>query len=319
MEAGELDRLRSRAAATESNPRLTVIANREGQRTKAAYRKDLVPEERIGLINELTKQINELRDGLDPAEPTRAVDAETTMVAQGDTPPPQQPQQQPPPLRGPEAPEWLFGHDEEHDDDDDEDTAQYRSHHSDLNLTAVPDRFEHKYKKLRDFFDEHKGRIARGNEGELVIDGKSVEGSNYDQLIRMLYQQNKAYRTTGKKELIRVLAEMNLPHTMISNSTIIASLRTLKRTLKTHLPHTKKKEVFKAKEPHPLLRTNFPARPPPRTPSPAPRSPSPDRSFAPAATSSANRPHRTHRVPARFSTYTQSGRGKPRRVLYLFR
>ena len=153
IEAGELARLQNQQQAQDYNPRAQVVGTRESDRLVSAFRPDLVPEERLGLINYLTKQINDLRSG---ATVTKEDASKTTQEQETETP-------------------------------------SVRSHHAATDLTVLPRRFGPKLDKLNRFLAMHDDAIAESPNGELVVNGVAVPGSEYKQLVRKLYQENKAY------------------------------------------------------------------------------------------------------------------------------
>ena len=52
----------------------------------------------------------------------------------------------------------------------------------------------------------------------MVVEGKTLEGSNFDDLIRNLYLHNTKYNLTGIHDFSQALSKANLSTSSISNS-----------------------------------------------------------------------------------------------------
>ena len=61
----------------------------------------------------------------------------------------------------------------------------------------VPANRKKKFAKFLKFVEDNPDLIAKNEQNELIVEGKTLEGSNFDDLIRNIYVHNTKYNLTG--------------------------------------------------------------------------------------------------------------------------
>ena len=82
----------------------------------------------------------------------------------------------------------------------------------------LPANHKKKFAKFLQFVEENTDLIAMNEQNEMVLERKTLEGSNFDDLIRNIYDQNTKYNLTGMHDLSQALSKANLSNSAISNS-----------------------------------------------------------------------------------------------------
>jgi len=80
----------------------------------------------------------------------------------------------------------------------------------------IPKAQRRKFESLLSFLDSHPSRIGRSSAGELVLDGRTVRGTNYNQAFRGLYVNTKE-SPPGLRELVVRLKRLGVPDRLISS------------------------------------------------------------------------------------------------------
>ena len=84
----------------------------------------------------------------------------------------------------------------------------------------LPANLKKKFNKFLKFVEENPDLIAKNEQNAMVVEGKTLEGSNFDDLIRNIYVQNTKYNLTGIQEFSQALSKPNLSNSAISNCKI---------------------------------------------------------------------------------------------------
>ena len=87
----------------------------------------------------------------------------------------------------------------------------------------------------------------------MIVQGKVILGSNFDDLMRNMYVRSQSHNLTGLTDLMNALRRVNVPTNFLSNKDAITILKptykaTPSRPLKTpvHVPHKRRKQVSPA-------------------------------------------------------------------------
>ena len=102
--------------------------------------------------------------------------------------------------------------------------------------------YKNKYDKFKDFVKAHPGLLDKNASGEAVIDGQTVQGSNFDDLIRGVFIKNDRLNKLGVPRLAVALTKAGMNKHMVSSSKFkeLLSPRVKKVTSLTKLPtHSK--------------------------------------------------------------------------------
>jgi hypothetical protein len=78
----------------------------------------------------------------------------------------------------------------------------------------IPKAQRKKFESLLTFLDGHPSKISRSNAGELVLDGRTIRGTNYNQAFRGLYVNTKE-SPPGLRELVVRLKQMGVPDRLL--------------------------------------------------------------------------------------------------------
>ena len=71
----------------------------------------------------------------------------------------------------------------------------------------LPPNRKKKFNKFLKFVKENPDLIAKNELNEMVVEGKTLEGSNIDDLIRNIYVQNTKYNLTGIHDFSHALSK----------------------------------------------------------------------------------------------------------------
>ena len=82
----------------------------------------------------------------------------------------------------------------------------------------LPANRKNKFNNFLKFLEENPDIIAKNEQNEMVVEGKTLEGSNTDDLIRNIYVHNSNYNLTGIHDFSQALSKPNLSNSAISNS-----------------------------------------------------------------------------------------------------
>jgi len=80
----------------------------------------------------------------------------------------------------------------------------------------IPKAQRKKFESLLSFLDDHPSKISRSSAGELVLDGRTIRGTNYNQAFRGLYVNTKE-SSPGLRELVVRLKRLGVPDHLISS------------------------------------------------------------------------------------------------------
>jgi len=80
----------------------------------------------------------------------------------------------------------------------------------------IPKAQRRKFESLLSFLDSHPSSIGRSSAGELVLDGRTVRGTNYNQAFRGLYVNTKE-SPPGLRELVVRLKRLGVSDRLISS------------------------------------------------------------------------------------------------------
>ena len=90
-------------------------------------------------------------------------------------------------------------------------------------LGTVPKSQKERAQRLLNFLENKKADITYDDMGQMVIQGQSVIGSNYQDLILSLYTGKKAFYPKGLDVFINALRQLNVPQGIIKNHHLLAA------------------------------------------------------------------------------------------------
>ena len=99
----------------------------------------------------------------------------------------------------------------------------------------LPANRKKKFNKFLKFVEDNPDLIARNEMNEMVVECKTLEGSNIDDPIRNFYVQNTMYNLTGIHDFSQALSKANLSNSAISNSNF-KQLMSLQKQSQFHTP-----------------------------------------------------------------------------------
>ena len=88
----------------------------------------------------------------------------------------------------------------------------------------LPSQYDAKFGKLKEFLNAVPKLIGKNAYNELILEGKRIPNSNFDDLMRNLYVPRESYNLTGVNELVSTLKRLNLPHNYLSNKDLAEQL-----------------------------------------------------------------------------------------------
>ena len=176
-----------------------------------------------------------------------------------------------------------------------------------LSSVMLPAQYGSKFSKFKEIVSSMPSLIKKSPQNEMIIEGRTIPGSKFDDLIKHLYVPNRNLNLTGINELSAALLKASIKPNLISN-----------KTYKQQLYHAK------AQPSHSFLGAHSVGPPHPRSPSPSPSSSPPPRMspsqaswqtltpqqslLIPSSVLRSSAGPRPSRLAARFS---QSGKGHP--------
>ena len=90
-----------------------------------------------------------------------------------------------------------------------------------MGTVALPQQYSNKFNSFKRFLDAHPGLLDKNAQNEAVVDGRTIAGSNFDDLIHNLYVHKQSDNLTGVFDLTTALVKANLSHTLLSNHRFI--------------------------------------------------------------------------------------------------
>ena len=118
-----------------------------------------------------------------------------------------------------------------------------------LDASMLPQQYAKKFARFQKFLGNNPKLIAKNAQNEMIVGGKVLTGSNFDDLIRNLYVPNKKYNITGSVQLTSALAKAALSPTIVSNRDIKMGLATSKEESSDSTFHTPRGEPRNPFEP----------------------------------------------------------------------
>ena len=92
-----------------------------------------------------------------------------------------------------------------------------------------------KFNKFLNFVEENPDHIAKNEQKVMIVEGKTLEGSNFDDLISNIYVHNNKYNLIGIQDFSQPLSKANLSKSVISNSTL-KQLKSPQKHFQFHTP-----------------------------------------------------------------------------------
>ena len=86
----------------------------------------------------------------------------------------------------------------------------------------LPKMFQNKFGALKNFLEDRPDLVRKNEKNEMVLEGKPIDGSNFDDLIRNLYIKNQRYNLEGNKEFLSTLRKSNMSPSFISNKLVFS-------------------------------------------------------------------------------------------------
>ena len=195
VEQAMLDRLREKKLGEQMmQPEMTSMVEIQQQIEGMLKSSKLSDEEKVNLLDRARARFDKLKDALHPAairpNPVPDVDDAPGPVAVdlGVGPPP---------------PESIF------------DTIR------------LPQQFAQKFDRLKNFLNAKPDLVNKNALNELILDGKRIPNSNFDDLMRNMYVRKDTYNLSGHPELMSVLKREKLPKSYISNHSVVEHMGTL--------------------------------------------------------------------------------------------
>ena len=93
-------------------------------------------------------------------------------------------------------------------------------------IATVPQKSKSRARALLDLLSQTD--ISWNSDGECVLDGKSVQGSNICDLLKCVLLNYKTFQPKGYDEFIQALASNNVPETLIMNTSCRNDIQHLK-------------------------------------------------------------------------------------------
>ena len=94
----------------------------------------------------------------------------------------------------------------------------------------IPDQYEKKFSKLKKFLSENPGMLGKNLKNEMVLNGRAIPKSNFDNLIRNLYLKSSKYNLTGLDSFAETLHRAHMPSSVFSNSEFSPILKAVPAT-----------------------------------------------------------------------------------------
>ena len=109
------------------------------------------------------------------------------------------------------------------------------------------------FENLKAILDKNPNLVMKNANNEMIVQGKVIPGSNFDDLMRNMYVRSQVHNLTGPSDLMTGLRRVNVPTNFLSNKDVITILKptfksTPSRPVKTpfHVPHKRRKQVSPA-------------------------------------------------------------------------
>ena len=75
--------------------------------------------------------------------------------------------------------------------------------------------------------------VSKNSKNEMVLAGKAIPDSNFDNLVRILYVKNSKYNLTGLESFAQTSNKARLPSSLLSNSEFSPLLKAVSATAPT--------------------------------------------------------------------------------------
>ena len=134
-----------------------------------------------------------------------------------------------------------------------------------LDASMLPTQYAKKFARFQKFVGNNPTLISKNAQNEMIVEGKILTGSNFDDLIRNLYLPNKKLNVTGSDQLTSALSKASLSPSIVSNRDIKEGLSTPKRGSSSSTFQTPAKgspKTSDSPEPHKRIRGDTPSIPP---------------------------------------------------------
>ena len=100
-------------------------------------------------------------------------------------------------------------------------------------LDSVATTVKGKAHMLLDYLNRHKSKIHTNDNFELVLNGKTIEGTNFVDLVHSLYSNAKKFQgLPGKPEFLKQLSKLNIPASMMITSASFDEVKNLPKSPK---------------------------------------------------------------------------------------
>jgi len=206
VEDTELERLRQ-AAVREYSPVQHTLANIRDELSQLEKKTDIDPEQKLILYSVLKSKFDALQNVYKVSVPTQPVVPEAEPLI----PPLPAVSSSVTPIASTSSSSVAH-------------SAILSSPDDELNLRLVkfniPNQYRNKFDNLYHYLKENKNIIRSSRHGELMVNGKAIEGSSWKDLIRNLFIANKHHNLLGLEEFLVKLREIHVPSEYISNSDV---------------------------------------------------------------------------------------------------
>ena len=219
IEKGELDRLRQKQVR-DHNPTLMTLANLKDKMDDVLVNEQLGSSERVKLFDSLMSSFQTLKQGA-PLVATRGPDVEQIVkeepkikTTKEEVPADQSSVKdivEPTPVKS----------------KSEEDTQILEKQvWKGINLA---NRHINSFNELKKYVDGNPGLISKNKKGELVLEGKTIPNSNFDDLVRNLYYSARSQNLTGRPQFLSTLKSISVPLKLIKSKDVQKTYSTIQQ------------------------------------------------------------------------------------------
>jgi hypothetical protein len=98
----------------------------------------------------------------------------------------------------------------------------------------IPTQFAKKFEIFQSFLKDHEDQISSNDQNELILDGQSIKGSSFLDLLRSFYVRNQDMNLIGLQQFQNKLHDINASLDMFSHRETLSTLTHLDKKIKKH-------------------------------------------------------------------------------------
>jgi hypothetical protein len=103
----------------------------------------------------------------------------------------------------------------------------------------LANRHNNSFNELKKYVDGNPGLISKNKKGELVLEGKAIPKSNFDDLVRNLYYSSRSQNLTARPQFLSTLKSISVPLKLIKSKDVQKTYSTIQQGNGSMIFHSK--------------------------------------------------------------------------------